>query len=225
MTGVQLFVVGLACTVLSAPTGSAQDRAVYRGFRLGESLTTVAARAGISAEPRVVHRRPALLQDLMWQPPVTDAAQPPDAVRKVVFSFYNDRLFRIVVDYDPRRTEGLTHADLIEALSAAYGRATLPATGFLPPSRSMSQGQGTLVVSWEDPDDAITLISASPSRYALVIVSKALDALAQVASTDAVWLDRLEAPQRDVERRQQLTQANRDHQETVRQSNRAAFRP
>jgi hypothetical protein len=162
----------------------------------------------------------------MWQPPpVAAPSNPPDAVRKVVFSFYNDELFRIVVDYDPRRTEGLTQADMIEALSTTYGLATLTATGFLPVARGASEGRNGLVVSWEDPDYAVSLTSSSSSTFALVIVSKTVDALAKVASADAAWTDRLEAPQRDVERRQQQTQASRDKEEAVRQVNRAAFRP
>ena len=44
-----------------------------------------------------------------------------------MFSFYNDQLFRIVVDYSHDRTEGMTQADMIEALSDVYG-AVLPKT-------------------------------------------------------------------------------------------------
>jgi hypothetical protein len=146
-------------------------------------------------------------------------------VRKVVFTFYNDSLFRIVVDYDPRRTEGLTHADMIEPLSATYGLATLPATGFLPLARSVSQRREALVVSWEDADYAVSLTSLSPSTFGLVIVSESVDALAAVALADAAWMDRLEAPPREVERRHQQTQEGRDKEDAARQANRAAFRP
>lgn len=226
MTNLRILVLVLASTMLSAGTISAQNLAAYRGFRLGAPLTATATQAGISAEPRVVYRRPGLLQELMWQPSsVAAVSQRPDAVRKVVFSFYNDSLFRIVVDYDPRRTEGLTDADMIEALSTTYGLATLPATGFLPLARSVSKGREGLVVSWEDADYAVSLTSSSPSTFALIIVSKSVDALASVASADAAWMDRLEAPQRDVERRDQQTQQGRDKEDAARLANRAAFRP
>lgn len=218
MVGIRVLILALAWTTLSAWPVSAQDLSAYRGFRLGASLAATAVQAGISPEPRVVHSRPALLQELMWQPPA-ETSKPPDPVRKVVFSFYNDELFRMVVDYDPRRTEGLTPADMVEALSTRYGLATLTATGFLP------SASGRLVVAWEDADRAVSLISSSPSAFALVIVSKPLEALAKVAAADAIWMDRLEAPRRDVERRQQQTQESRDQELTARQANKAAFRP
>ena len=47
-----------------------------------------------------------------------------DPVQDVVFSFYNDQLFRIVVNYDSDRTLGLTDTDLIEALSAVWRSAS-----------------------------------------------------------------------------------------------------
>jgi hypothetical protein len=226
MTGARILVLTLAWVTLSAWTVSAQNLSAYRNFRLGASLAAIAAQAGISPEPRDVHRRPALLQELMWQPArATNASQPTDSVRKVVFSFYNDELFRIVVDYDPRRTEGLTPADMMEALSMTYGLATLPATGFLPSARTPSQSGERLVVSWEDTNHAVSLITPDASRFALVIVSKPIDALAKVAAADALWMDRLEAPQREVERRQQQTEADRAKEETARRTNKAAFRP
>ena len=43
-------------------------------------------------------------------------------LKKVIFTFYNDQLSRIVVSYDRDRTEGLTAEDLIEAVSADLRR-------------------------------------------------------------------------------------------------------
>jgi hypothetical protein len=220
-----MFVLALAWTMLSVGTVFAQNLASYRDFRLGASLSATATQAEISNEPRILHRRPALLQELMWQPSrAAETSWRPDPVRKVVFSFYNDELFRVVVDYDPQRTEGLTAADVIEVLSTTYGLATLTATGFLP-SPTVSPGRGNLIASWENTNHAVSLTSSSPSTFALVIVSKAVDALAQVATADAIWMDRLEAPQRDVERRQQQTQEDRDQEATLRRANKSTFRP
>ncbi len=39
----------------------------------------------------------------------------------IVFSFYNDQLFRVVVDYSQDWTAGMTDADIIEAISTLYG--------------------------------------------------------------------------------------------------------
>jgi len=43
-----------------------------------------------------------------------------------VFSFYNDQLSKLVVDYDHDRTAGLTDTDLIDALSIEYGPRLKP---------------------------------------------------------------------------------------------------
>jgi hypothetical protein len=42
--------------------------------------------------------------------------------KDIVLSFYDGQLFRIVVKYDGRETEGLTANDMVEAISPTYGR-------------------------------------------------------------------------------------------------------
>ena len=41
-----------------------------------------------------------------------------DPVKQIVFSFYNDQLSKMVVDYDHERTAGMTDADLVDAISS-----------------------------------------------------------------------------------------------------------
>ncbi len=116
--------------IATTPAASSVDLSRYRGFEFGSSLATVAKRAGISPEPRIVHQRPELIQELMWLPAsVTTAEAGADSVKKVIFTFYNDQLSRIVVSYDRERTEGLTAEDLIEAVSAMYGMTAVPVRG------------------------------------------------------------------------------------------------
>ena len=38
-----------------------------------------------------------------------------DPVEQIAFSFYNDQLFRMVIDYDRQRTRGMTDADMVRA--------------------------------------------------------------------------------------------------------------
>jgi hypothetical protein len=46
------------------------------------SLVTVAQQAGITPAARVVHQRPELIQELIWQPPRILGSSPPgDSVR------------------------------------------------------------------------------------------------------------------------------------------------
>jgi hypothetical protein len=72
-----------------------------------------------------------------------------DPVQQIGFSFYNDRLFRIVVDYDRDRTEGMTDADMVEAISAVYGVPALePPDQPASPTRVETES-GSPVARWE----------------------------------------------------------------------------
>lgn len=237
MIRTRLLAMSAACVVLvtpvmaaqEAPRGPAHDLSRYREFQLGTSLVTVAQRADISAEARVIHRRPELIQDVMWLPApsrVPGASTPGDSARKVLFSFYNDQLFRIVVTYDRDRTEGLTAEDMVEAISATYGIPMLPVTGNRPSSAPAANASDKLLAYWEDSHGSLSLFQSSYlSAFGLVVLSKRLDALARVATVEAILLDEQEAPQREIERQQNQTAESRVKQETARRVNKATFRP
>ena len=104
-----------------------------RSFQISEFRTSdrtwrrVAKRAAVDAlQAKVIHRRPALIQELEWRPQPLGRSSQREAVQDVVFSFYDGKLFRIVVDYDRYETEGLTVEDFVDAISATYGPATRP---------------------------------------------------------------------------------------------------
>ena len=91
------------------------------------SLLAVAKQADKEpSEAKALHARPALIQEMGWRPLSSVGSAFQDPVREVLFSFYNDALFQMVVNYDDYRTEGLTDEDMIEAISAKYGTATRP---------------------------------------------------------------------------------------------------
>ncbi len=211
-----------------APRRPAHDLSKYREFHLGMSLVTVAQRADITAEARVVHRRPELIQDLMWLPAPSHAPgalTQGDSARQVLFSFYNDQLFRIVVTYDRERTEGLTADDLIEAISATYGIPLLPVTKNRS-SATAAKATDKLLAYWEDSDSSLSLFKSSYlSAFGLVVLSKRLDTLARVATVEALLLDEQDAVQREVERQQNQTAESRVKQDTARRVNKATFRP
>jgi hypothetical protein len=244
MKTTRILAMSIAGIVAAASQISADDLSRYRTFQLGMSLTAVAAQAELSPEPRVVQQRPALIQELMWQPPrVLRLSPDADSVRKVLFSFYNGQLFRMVVTYNRDRTEGLTAADLIDAISASYGPPVLPATPSISSAASVPGGQAA-PLKWQEPDlrtlayenkilarwgNAETSIDLFQTPYqsgfGLVVSSKPLDALARVAIAEAARLDAQEAPQRELERQQKQTDENRLKNETARRANKQAFRP
>src|ERR1039458_3817938 len=99
-----------------------KDLSKYRNFQLGTDLAAIAKQVGASpSQATVVHRRPALIQELEWRPQTLGSASQTEAAKDVVFSFYDGALYRIVVSYDRYQTEGLTVNDFIDALSATYG--------------------------------------------------------------------------------------------------------
>lgn len=72
-------------------------------------------------------------------------------MRTILFTFCNGELFRIAVNYDRDETEGLTTKDLIEAISAKYGKATRPAsTGIARPSSRLYDDGERVIARWED---------------------------------------------------------------------------
>ena len=133
--------------VLTAPPAVAQTLSRYRAYALESSLASIAKTSGArDSDLRTLHVRPSRIQELEWRAPyVMPGRAPVDPVRSVVFSFYDDQLYRVVVTYDRDRTEGLTDRDVFDAISATYdalpmqaresdsARADLPANSRVVP--------------------------------------------------------------------------------------------
>src|SRR5947209_565498 len=111
-----------------APAALASDLSTYRGFQLGATVAAEVKQSGMSpSEVTVLHARPARIEELQWRPGrFSGVAATPDAVDQVRLVFINGRLFRMIVDYDSEKTDGMTTQDLIEAISAQYGTASRP---------------------------------------------------------------------------------------------------
>ena len=229
MMRVRIFALSIAWLAISSSAISAQDLSKYRDFQLGMTLAAVAQQGGITSDARVLHQRPELIQELMWQP--SRSLGPPasgDSVRKVLFSFYNEELFRIVINYDWDKTEGLTVEDMVEAISATYGPAMmpmLPATPILALSKVHADSD-RIMAHWEDAQSSVDLFQPSyASTFGLVVFSKRLDALAQSASVEAPRLDEQDSPQRAIDRRQAQEDDDHARQQKARLVNKAIFRP
>jgi hypothetical protein len=211
----------------SAPLIDTPDLSRYREFQFGMNLLAVAKQAEMQpSEARVIHQRPAVIQELEWRPQGSYSPQP-DPVQEILFSFYNGALFRIVVNYDQIRTEGLTDQDMVEAISAKYGTATRPtAKIILFSSSQIYNDRENVIARWEDSQYSFNLFRSSyQPGFGMLVFSKRLDPLAQAAIAKAIRLDDQEAPQREIERQKKQDEENRAEQEKARPMNKAAFRP
>ena len=203
----------------------AGDLSRYRDFELGSDLATVAKRAAVdTSQAKVIHSRPALIQDLEWRPQPLGASSQTESVQAVVFSFYGSELFRIKVDYDRYQTEGLTVDDFVDAISATYGPATKPTTPANVAPGSYGD-QEEIVAQWQDSQYRFDLIRLSYGpTFRLVGVMKKLAASAQAATLEAKRLDDQEAPQRDAARIASEEEAAKTKLEKARLVNKPKFR-
>ena len=227
MIGARSLAISISWAVLSAPLIYSQDLSRYRDFQFGMNLPAIAKQVGLEpSEAKVIHRRPALIQELNWQPQLSLTSSQADPVRTIFFSFYNGELFRIVVNYDRYKTEGLTTEDVVEAVSAKYGTATKPAAEIIFSSSQVYNDNEKVLARWEDAQYSFNLFRfAYRPTFGMVLFSKRLDALARAAIVEAIWRDEEEAPQREIERQQKQDDENRAAQEKARVANKPNFRP
>jgi hypothetical protein len=235
MTSIRTSVLAIIGVAFLATVLSAQDFSKYREFQFGASLPVVAKQVRMKpAEAKTTHRRPAMIQELEWQALYLDSKQPPDSVRNILFSFYNNELFRLVVTYDREHTAGLLAEDIIEALSAKYGIAAKPVAELILSStyfpnegeRIITERSEKVIARWEDEQYSYNLIQPYlTAQFGLVIYAKRLDALARAAIVEAVRLDKQEAPQRESERQKNKDAADRAKQAEARRANKGPFRP
>jgi len=218
---------GILCGVAAASLLGAGDLSSYRELQFGMSLAAAAKQLGSTpADARLVHQRPALIQEIDWQPPSTIVAAlaKADPVREATLCFFNGQLYRIVVTYDRYRIEGMTAEDLVDAISATYGPATKPAAeiGF----HSIYGETAPVLARWQDAEYSYNLVRiGDQSGFALILYSKRLELLAQAAITEAVRLDALEAPQREIAQQKKHDQDEGLVLEKARSLNKPNFRP
>jgi len=215
----------ILCGVISA-AGAPADLSGYRGFRFGADLAAVGRQADADvSQAKLIHGRPAVMQDLAWRPQRLGAGHQDESADDVVFSFYNGGLYRIAISYDRYKTEGMTVEDMIDAVSTMYG----PAETLTPPLKAASGRYGDedeVVARWQDPQYSFDLIRTSYGpAFRLVGVIKSLDAQAQAAMAEAKRLDELDAPQREAAKAAKEETAAKAKLEKTRLANKARFQP
>ena len=146
-----------------------------------------------------------------------------DPVRGAVFSFCDDALYQIVINYDRDRMDGLTDRDIIESLASVYGEPLLKSAKNRP---AAALPDTVVLAQWDSPGSSMTLLRGSFSTdFQLVLLSKALSTRAQGAIREAGRLDAIEAPGRELEERKKEVADATAARDKVRTTNKAAFRP
>ncbi len=216
--------IGLLMLVCSSQLVYGQDLSKYRNFSFGMSLAAISKKVDLDAnELQLIHQKPAVIQELTWYPPqpfgTSRAAEP---VEKILFSFDNGTLYRMLVTYDRSAIKGLTDEDMVQIISAKYGVATRPVVEVNFPTNPSYNPTEKVIARWEDTGYSLNLFrSSATDTFAIVIFDKHLDSQAAVSIAESVELERQEAPQKEVERAKKET----DDLERQRQKNIEVLRP
>ena len=214
--------------MLGGQVAAAQDLSRYQAYVLDSSIDSVVAASGArAADAKTLHERPATIRELEWRAPYVDSRNAnADPVRQILFTFYNDALYQVIVNYDRDRTAGLTNSDIVESLSAVYGVPTLASarTRASPPAEAFPDS--TVVARWENAESLLTLIRGSYTpEFQLILISKPLSARARLAVREAITSDAIEAPRRDAALRKKQAGDVSAALDKTRMMNKAAFRP
>lgn len=214
-----------AVLVLSTQLVSAQEPLRYRAYTLESSVDSVLATSGSrAADLKVLHERPALIQELEWRAPYSHSeTELADPVRMIVFTFCDNALYQVLVTYDSTRTDGLSNGDIIDSLTAAYG-APVPAAAR---NRPLQAPLDTVVLAqWDRAGASLTLLRRVYSaEFQLIVTAKALSTRARGAIREAARLDAADAPRREREQRKQEAADAIAARDKLRAGNKAAFRP
>ena len=232
MSSAQALGVGVLGLVLSTPALYGQKPAQYRDFQLGSDVAAVAALTGVAvSDAKTVRSRPATLQELRWRRAYAGLGAAVDPVEQIAFSFYHDQLFRLVIDYGRDQTEGMTDADMVDAISTMYGAAVKPPVKAARAALAgVDEESGIRVAGWGNHEYTAVLYRSSEGMYgspsfSMIVTSIRLRALAQTAESQAVRLDERDAPQRERARQKKEADDERVAKAKARQTNKAAFKP
>jgi hypothetical protein len=215
---------GLVMVLVSAQLVYGQDLSKYRTFSFGMSLDAVSKQVNLDAsELQLVHQRPALIQELTWYPPQPfGSSRGAEPVEKILFSFDNGALYRMLVTYDNSAIKGLTDEDMIRVISTKFGIATRPVTEVNFPTNPSYSAAEKVIARWEDGQYSLNLFRSSVAdTFAIVMYDKRLDAQAGVSIAESLQLERQEAPQKEAARVKKVA----DDLEGERQKNIEVLRP
>lgn len=214
----------LMFVLICTPFVSGQTLSTYRKFSLGTSLAGIARQSGQDPQlANLIHQKPVAIQEMTYWPnrastyPVTA-----ESVSQILFSFCDQKLYKISVTYDGEATQGLTEDDMVQAISARYGTATRFYPELALPVRDEYAPAQKAIAGWGDSETSVILShSDNLDSFQLTLSLKDLAAKADAAIAESSRLEKAEAPQKELD--QQKNSA--DKLEAARQKNIKAFRP
>jgi hypothetical protein len=209
--------------LLSIPQVHGQDLSRYRNFSFGMTVADLSKQIDQKpANAAVLHERPALIQELTWFPPQPySSLRPAEPVDQILFSFYNDALYRMLMTYDSSATKGLTDEDMIRVVSAKYGLATRPVAIINFPMNPSYKSTEKVIARWEDSQYSLNLFRSHGDTFAIVMFTKEQDVQAGISIAESVKLDQQEAPQKEAARAKKVA----EDLELDRQKNIKTLRP
>ena len=216
--------IAALCIVLGATLLEAQVRPHYRMYRMGDDILAISRQLGVPMPG--ASQAGSTVRELRWRadyvPRGTEAADP---VERLIFSFHQNQLFRIVIDYAPSRTEGMRAADVVAAVAKVYGSPTKrvdpPVQVGLQPMRPSD----TVVAQWNDDDLNVALLQLDGRpAFRLIVASPLLQARARTAGNHEAAADLNEWAAGETERPAHGDKTGPGREQT-RRANIASFLP
>lgn len=181
-TVIRRIVIASLCIVTCPSLLGAQSRHDYRAYRMGDDAMAIARQLGPPSTTATAPRVLGPVAELRWRAEYDRRGGTPsgDPVALLVFSFYEDQLFRIVIDYSSDRTEGMTEGDMVAAVSRVYGppakRTDPPTAVGLHPRRPAD----SVVAQWTDGELQVALLAVrGQTAFRMIVASVPLEASAR----------------------------------------------
>ena len=181
--------IAALCIVFGATLPGAQAPPHYRTYRMGDDILAVSQQLGVPIPP--APEAGGTVRELRWRADyVARGTKAADPVERLMFSFHDNQLFRIVIDYAPTRTDGMRAADVVAAVAKIYGsptkRADPPVQVGLQPMRPVD----TVVAQWNDDDLHVALLQLDGRpAFRLIVASPLLQARARTAGNHEAAAD------------------------------------
>jgi hypothetical protein len=227
-TSIRRVVVAWVCIATSASWLVAQSRHDYRTYRMGDDPLSVARLIGVPPPADAVSGVVGSVRELRWRAQRVRPGETPsgDPVALLVFSFYEDQLFRIVIDYSTERTEGMTEADMVAAVSSIYGppakRTDPPNPVGLHPQRPAD----SVVAQWIDGELRVALLAVrEQSAFRVIVASVPLERRARGAGAQEASADLQDWASIDADRPSASIDRAGSARERTREANIASFIP